>query len=86
MLTPAEPHSSMKTSPAFLCLLAAVLVVALPSGRSRSQLAPATDPLAELQAIQTANDDLLKRQDATLKDLTDMTDMANEVRIFSRRG
>ncbi len=44
------------------------------------------DPLAAIQALQKANDDLLKRQDDTLKDLTDMTDTANEVRIFSRRG
>ncbi len=50
-------------------------------------LTPAsTDPMTELQDLQTANDDLLKRQDATLKDLSDMTDQANEVRIFSRRG
>ncbi len=50
-------------------------------------LAPAaTDPLTAIQALQTANEDLLKRQDATLKDLTEMTDQANEIRIFSRRG
>lgn len=65
---------------------AVVLAVLLPVGHSQSQLAPVTDPLAEIQALQTANDDLLKRQDATLKDLTDMTATANEVRLFSRRG
>ena len=71
---------------AYPWMLAVALVVALPLGRSESQLAPVADPLTELQAAQTANDDLLKRQDATLKDLTDMTDTANEVRIFSKRG
>lgn len=78
----------MKFSFLSLGLLAAVLVMALPAARSRSQmLAPAaTDPLTAIQALQTANEDLLKRQDATLKDLTEMTDQANEIRIFSRRG
>ena len=75
----------MKTT-AHPWFLAAVLVMALPLGRSESQLAPVADPLTELQSLQNANDDLLKRQDATLKDLTDMTDTANEVRIFSKRG
>lgn len=70
-----------------LTLLAVTLTICLPASNSRSQLAPvSTDPMAELQALQAANDDLLKRQDATLKDLTEMTDQANEIRIFSRRG
>ena len=78
----------MKFSLSSLALLGAAVVVALPAASSRSQmLAPAsTDPMTELQELQTANDDLLKRQDATLKDLSDLTDQANEVRIFSRRG
>ena len=74
------------SAPAFLSL-AAGLVLALPAGHTQSQLAPAAgDPLTEIQAMQTANDDLLKRQDATLKELTDMTTTANEIRIFSKRG
>ena len=70
------------------CLAAAVArACCLPSATEPvpTRAAP-TDPLAAIQALQNANDDLLKRQDATLKDLTDMTDTANEVRIFSRRG
>ena len=59
----------------------------LPAARCHSQLAPPpSDPLTELQALQTANDELLKRQDATLKDLAEMNATANELRIFSRRG
>ena len=77
----------MKITSPILPLLAVSLALLLPATRSQSQLAPVpTDPLAELQALQAANDDLLKRQDATLKDLSDMTDTANEVRIFSRRN
>ena len=70
-------------------LFAAMAVVLfLPSATTHSQLAaplPA-DPLAAIQTLQKSNDDLLKRQDATLKTLTDLTNTANEVRIFSRRG
>ena len=69
-----------------LVLLTTGLVLVLPAVHSRSQLAPVVDPLSEMQVMQTANDDLLKRQEATLKDLTDMTATANEVRIFSRRN
>ena len=77
----------MKLSFSSLTLLAVAFALLLPAASSRSQLLPApADPLTELQALQTANDDLLKRQDATLKDLTEMTDQANEVRLFSRRG
>ena len=76
----------MKLFNAFVWLPAAILLFALPSGRSHSQLAPVTDPTAELQNMDTANEDLLKRQDATLKDLTEMTDTANEVRLFSHRN
>lgn len=76
----------MKLRPTHTLTLTFGLALLLPLGDTQSQLAPANDPMADLQALQTANDDLLKRQDATLKDLTDMTTTANEVRIFSRRG
>ena len=36
--------------------------------------------------MQTANDDLIKRQEATLADLAEITETANQVRIFSKRG
>ncbi len=67
------------------CVVAA-LALLLPAPCLRSQLAVPTDPLATIQAMETANDDLLKRQDATLKDLSDMTDTAREVRILAKRG
>ena len=76
----------MKSFDLYRWFLAFVLALTLPAGRSHSQLAPVTDPLSELQAQGATNDDLLKRQDATLKDLTDLTDMAHEVRLFSKRG
>ncbi len=66
--------------------VAAAFAVLLPVAHIESQTVAPADPLAAIQALQTANDDLLKRQDATLKDLSDMTDTAREVRIFSKRG
>jgi hypothetical protein len=68
-------------------LLAMALAVAIPSARVHSQLAPAPgDPVAELQALESANADLIKRQETTLQDLADITETANQVRIFSKRG
>ena len=82
-----QPFFPMKLSFPLLAAVVGVLALSLPASRSHSQLAPAAvDPVAELQALQNANEDLLKRQDATLKDLTEMTDNANEIRIYSRRG
>ena len=66
---------------------AVALAMLLPSARVQSQMAPLSDdPLTALQTLQKANDDLLKRQDDTLKTLTDLNATANEVRLFSRRG
>ena len=76
----------MKLSNFYPLLFVVVLALTLPPRHSHSQLAPATDPLTELQAQEATNDDLLKRQDTSLKDLTDMTDTAHEVRLFSKRG
>ncbi len=68
-------------------LAAVTLAMMLPAARTHSQLAPLPDdPLAAMQTLQKANDDLLKRQDDTLKSLTEMTNTANEIRLFSRRG
>ena len=71
---------------AYAAVLLALLM--LPSPRMRSQVvAPLPDdPLSALQVLQKSNDDLLKRQDDTLKALTDATAAANEIRIFSHRG
>ena len=76
----------MKLNSIHLLALALGLSVALPNPHIQSQLAPSVDPTTEMQALQTVNDDLIKRQEATLKDLTDMTATANEVRIFSKRN
>ena len=78
----------MKFSIPLAIVASVALTLLLPATNSHSQLAPAAsgDPVTELQSLQNANDDLLKRQDATLKDLTEMTDTANEIRIYSRRG
>jgi hypothetical protein len=68
-------------------LVAVSMAVALPSARVHSQLlTPSTDPMSDLQSMETANEDFIKRQEATLKDLADTTDMANQLRIFAKRG
>ena len=72
------------TLPAAVLALAALLT---PSASVRSQLAPLpNDPGAALQSLQQANADLLKRQEATLKDLEELSTEAREARIFARRG
>ena len=77
----------MKNAPYPVLLVVALLVCTLPKSRMNSQAAafPA-DPLEALQTLQTANDDLIKRQEATLKDLSDITADAHEVRIYTKRG
>lgn len=47
--------------------------------------APA-DPFVALQTLIKTNDDLLKRQEASLSDLVELTGTAHEARIFSKRG
>lgn len=87
--TPKMPFRAiflMKTVNTSFLIAAAALAVLLPTRHIESQTVAPADPLAAIQALQTANDDLIKRQEATLKDLTDMTDTAREVRIFARRG
>ena len=76
----------MKSLNLSMFVVAAALAVLLPAARIESQVVAPADPLAAIQALQTANDDLIKRQEATLKDLSDMTDTAREVRILARRG
>ena len=71
--------------------LAAALVLAAalftPSASVRSQLAPLpNDPGAILQSLQQTNADLIRRQEASLKELEDLTTQAREARIFARRG
>ena len=77
----------MKLAPYPVLLVAALLVCALPARRLNSQAVPfPAEPLSAMQALETANDDLIKRQEASLKDLTDITADAREIRILSKRG
>jgi hypothetical protein len=48
--------------------------------------ASAQTTLKALQAIKTANDEILKQQAATLAKLDEVEKAANEIRIFSKRG
>ncbi|MBV9128179.1 MAG: hypothetical protein JO117_08850 [Verrucomicrobia bacterium] len=67
--------------------LAVGALLLLPSAQVRSQMAlPPSNPAAALQALQTANADLIKRQEATLKELEEATNVAREARIFARRS
>jgi hypothetical protein len=77
----------MPVRPIGLILAAACVAVTLPTARVHSQLpTPSSDPMADLQAIENANEDFIKRQDTTLQDLTDITETANQLRIFTKRG
>ena len=48
--------------------------------------ASAQTTLAALQAIKAANDEILKQQAATLIKLDEVEKVANEIRIYSKRG
>ena len=77
----------MKSFSRLSAVVAVLLALLLPSARTHSQIAPLPDdPLAALQVLEKANDDLLKRQDDSLKSLTELSNAANEIRVFSRRG
>lgn len=80
----------MKNQPAVAStctIAAAIFALFLPSAQVRSQLAPPpTDPASVLQALQQANGDFLKRQEATLKEVEELTTTAREIRIFTKRG
>ncbi len=80
----------MKTPSAFATaatVAASVFALLLPSAQVHSQLAPPpSDPASVLQALQQANDALLKRQEATLKEVEELTVTAREIRIFTKRG
>jgi hypothetical protein len=42
--------------------------------------------LKALQAMKAANDEILKQQKATLEKLDEMEKVANEIRIYTKRG
>ncbi len=68
-------------------LLVAIVVMALPAGHIHSQApAPGDDAVTALQTLSTANEDLLKRQADNITELKEMTETANQVKIFTKRG
>jgi hypothetical protein len=71
-----------------LPLLVAIVLLAIPAGHIHSQApAPAAaDPVADLQAVSAANEDLLKRQADNIAELKDMIDTAHQLRIFTKRS
>lgn len=70
-----------------LPLLVAIVLLALPAGHIHSQApSPAGDPVADLQAVSAANEDLLKRQADNIAELKDMIDTAHQLRIFTKRS
>ena len=77
----------MNTRPIYLAAALVFAALLTPSASVRSQLAPLpNDPGAALQTLQQANTDLIRRQEATLKEIDDLTAQAREARIFARRG
>lgn len=77
----------MPKRPVFLAVAASCAALLVPPASVHSQLAPLpNDPGAVLQVLQQANADLLKRQEATLKELEELTNDAREARIFARRS
>lgn len=74
----------MKTS--FLFLVAAALALPCSGVRSQALLPPPGDPSVTLQTLIKANDELLKRQEASFNELVELTGAAREARIFSKRG
>jgi hypothetical protein len=63
-----------------------------PAAKTQSPVATAVTTtstqttLKALQAIKTANEELLKQQAATLQKLEEMEKAANELRVYTKRG
>ncbi len=75
----------MKSRLSALLVLSAAVAL-LPSSRVQSQIAPAVDVFKILEGVAQKNDELLKKQDETLKTLEDILSEARQARIFSKRG
>ncbi|MBS0658661.1 MAG: hypothetical protein JSR82_10505 [Verrucomicrobia bacterium] len=75
----------MKSRFSLLALAGAVAVCLLPSGQVQSQV-PGMDVFTALQDLVQKNDQLIKRQEETLKTVEDLMTEAKQARIMSKRG
>lgn len=76
----------MKSRFSLLALLAGAALLCLPSGEVHSQLAPGMDFFKQLQDLALKNDEIIKRQEETIKTVDDLLQEAKQARIFSKRG
>ncbi|MEP7015886.1 MAG: hypothetical protein ABI925_10635 [Verrucomicrobiota bacterium] len=61
--------------------------VAAPAAQASSSNSDALQPvLKALQEMKTANEEMLKKQEATLQQLDDLQKAAEQLKIFSKRG
>ena len=73
----------LRTS-AFLGLIA--LFVALPSAQVRSQSAIPADVFDALTQLAARNQDILQKQEETIRSLDDALNEARQAKIFTKRG
>lgn len=75
----------MKSRFSLLALFGAAALSLLPSGQVQSQV-PGMDIFTALQDLVQKNDQLIKRQEETLKTVEDLMTEAKQARIMSKRG
>ena len=68
----------------FLALIA--LLVALPSSQVQSQTAVSQDVFDALVQLAARNQEILQKQDETIRTLDDVLNEARQAKIFSKRG
>ena len=69
---------------AVLALLA--LLVVLPSAQVQSQTPVGVEVIDMLQQIAGRNQEILQKQEQTIRDLDEILESARQARIFSKRG
>lgn len=69
---------------AFAGLIA--LLVALPSSQVHSQTAVSADVFEALTQLAARNQEILQKQDDTIRALDDVLNEARQAKIFSKRG
>jgi hypothetical protein len=77
-------NSRLLRSSAFLGLIA--LFVALPSSQVRSQTAVPPDVFDALVQLAARNQDILQKQEDTIRSLEDTLNEARQAKSFSKRG
>ena len=77
-------HSRLLRTSAFLGLIA--LFVALPSSDVRSQTAVPPDVFDALVQLAARNQEILQKQEDTIRSLEDTLSEARQAKIFSKRG